>query len=126
MGHAPTPQARPRYTVHLLPSNLAAKTLSSAEHILSKVCCDPTPVRRGVVAAVKRHVRKARFFLCKQRTELDPSIPTALLAGFSTMKETLFCFNVSDPTIVGLTTPPVLHRPRNPLKKLRTFSPIYY
>ena len=40
------------------------------EHTLSKFCRDPCPVRRGLVAAVMCCVRKARFFLCRQRTEM--------------------------------------------------------
>ena len=72
MGQAPTSQARPRDADHLLvrPSNLAAKTLSLVEHTLSKLGGDPCPVRRGLAAAVKCYVRKARFFLCRQRTEI--------------------------------------------------------
>ena len=50
-------------TDHLRPSNLAAKTLSFVEHTLSKFG-DPCPVRRGLAAAVKCYVRKARFFRC--------------------------------------------------------------
>ena len=61
MGQAPTSQARPRDTDHLLPSNLAAKTLSLVEHAFSKFGVDPCPVRRGLTAAVKCYVRKARF-----------------------------------------------------------------
>ena len=58
----PTFQARPRGTDHLRPSNLAAGTLSLVEHTLSKFGDDPCPVRRGLAAAVKCYVRKARFF----------------------------------------------------------------
>ena len=62
MGQAPTSQAKPRDTDHLRPSNLAAGTLSLVEHTLSKFGDDPCPVRRGLAAAVKCYVRKARFF----------------------------------------------------------------
>ena len=53
MGQAPTPQARPRDNDHLRPSNLAASTLSLAEHALSNFGGDPCPVRRGIAAAVQ-------------------------------------------------------------------------
>ena len=95
MGQAPTSQARPRDTDHLRPSNLAARTLNLwSIHTLSTFGGDPCPVRRGLVAAVKCYVRKARFFLCRQRSERTPSLPTALLAGFSTMKGNPVLFSV--------------------------------
>ena len=62
IGQAPTSQARPRDEDHLRPSNLAARTLSLVEHALSKFGGDPCPARRGLAAAVKCYVRKARFF----------------------------------------------------------------
>ena len=62
MGEAPTSQARSRDTDHLRPSNLAARTLYLVEHTLSKFGGDPCPVRRGLAAAVKCHVRKTPFF----------------------------------------------------------------
>ena len=61
MGQAPTSQARPRDIHHLRPSNIAARTLRSVEHA-PKFGHDPWPVRRGLVAAVRCCVRKARFF----------------------------------------------------------------
>ena len=66
------PSDRPRDTDHLLvrPSNLAARTVSLVEHTLSKFGGDPCPVRRGLVAAMNCYVRKARCFLCRQRTEM--------------------------------------------------------
>ena len=74
-------------------SNLAARALSLVEHTLFKFGGESCPVRRGLVAAVK-----ARFFLyiilCKAENRNDPSLPTAQLTGFSTMKgnPVLFCF----------------------------------
>ena len=94
MGQAPTSQARPRDTDHLRPPNLAASTLGLVDYTLSKFGGDPCPVRRGLAAAVKCYVRKARFFLCRQRSERTPSLPTALLAGFSTIKRNLVLFSV--------------------------------
>ena len=55
-------QAIPRCTDHLRPSNLAARTLSFVEHTLSKFGGDPCRLRRGLAAAVKCYVQKARFF----------------------------------------------------------------
>ena len=62
------------------PSNLAARTLSLAEHTLSKLSGDPCPVRRGIVAAVKCYVRKARFvrFCSTEREKPEPFV------GFNT------------------------------------------
>ena len=95
MGQAPTSQARPRDTDHLRPSNLAARTLSLVEHTLSKFGRDPCPVRRRLVAAVKCYLRKKRFFSCTWASNRnDPSLPTALLAGFSTMKGNPVLFSV--------------------------------
>ena len=72
MGDAPTSQARPRDTDQLQPSNLAGRSLSLVEHTLSNFGGDPCPVRRGIVAALKfyLYVRKTRFFLWRQRTEV--------------------------------------------------------
>ena len=87
MGQAPTSQARPRDTDHMRPSNSAARTLSFVEHTISKFGGDPCPVRRGLAAAGKCYVRKARFFLCVWAADRDdPSLQMAHLAGFSTMK----------------------------------------
>ena len=94
MGQAHTSQARPRDTDNLRLSNLAARTLGLAEHTLSKFGGDPCPVRRGLPAAVKCYVRKARFFLVLAANRNDPSLPTALLAGFSTMKGKPVLFSV--------------------------------
>ena len=52
-------------TTHGRHSWLAAKTLSLVEHsgaYALQVWWRPCPVRRGLAAAVKCHVRKARFF----------------------------------------------------------------
>ena len=63
--------ARPRDTDDLVrPSNLAARTLRLVEDTLSKFGRDPCSVRRGVVAATKCYACKARFLLCKQRSEM--------------------------------------------------------
>ena len=62
----------PGETTRHIPSmalKLAARTLSLVEHTISKFGGDPCPVRRRLVAAAKCYVRKARFFLCRQRTE---------------------------------------------------------
>ena len=40
------------------------RELSLAEHTLNKFRRDLRPVRRGLLAAVKCYVRKARLFLC--------------------------------------------------------------
>ena len=55
----PKPDLETDHLVRL--PNLAARTLSVVEHTLSKFCCDPCPVRRGLVAAVKLYVRKHVF-----------------------------------------------------------------
>ena len=91
LGQEPTSQARRRDTDHLRPSNLAARTLSLAQHTLSKFSGDPCPVRRGIVAAVKCCARKARFFRCQSR-----------LVRVSTHHkgENLFCFLFFDRIIV--------------------------
>ena len=57
-------------TDHLWPSNLGARTVSLVEHTHSNFGADPCLVRRGLAAAVKCYVRKARFFLGRQRTEM--------------------------------------------------------
>ena len=67
LGQSPTPQARPRYTDYLRPSNLAAKTLSLVEHTLFKVCGYLCPVRQRLAAAVKCYVGKARFLGSEQK-----------------------------------------------------------
>ena len=59
-------------------------------------------MRRGLAAAVKRCVRKARFFLVYTTNRNDPSRPTALLAGFSTMKGNPVLFSVFRSHIVSL------------------------
>ena len=102
MGQAPTSKARPRDTDHLRPSNLAARTLSIVEHILSKFDGDPCPVRGGTVAAVKCYVRKARFFLCRQRTEMAHYYLRHCSRVSVRSRENLFCFLFSGTIIVGL------------------------
>ena len=89
--------------LHVRPSNLEARTLRSVEHTPSKFCCDPCPVKRGLEAAVKCCVRKARFFLCRQLAENDKSLPTTLPAGSIRSREILFCFLFSDGIIIGLS-----------------------
>ena len=44
---------------------------------------------------------KSLFFLAQAASTNDPSLPTALLAGFGTMKRNLSYFLFSDPIIVG-------------------------
>ena len=105
MGQAPTSQATPRDTAHLRPSNLAARTLSLVEHTLSKFCRDPCPVRRGLVAAMKCCVRKARFFLPSLGREQKYPITTDDTAGgFQYDEGKSCCFLFSDSIFVGLTT----------------------
>ena len=87
MGQAPTSQARPRDTDHLRPSNLAARTLSFVEHTLSKFGGDPCRLRRGLAAAVKCFVRKARSFrfFCTEKPEPCVWVSTP-------QRDNLFCF----------------------------------
>ena len=101
LGQAPTSHARPRETDHLRTSNLAARTLSLVEHTLSKFGGDPCPLRRGIAAAVKCYVRKARFsrFFLLNRTR-----EARALCGFQHHKrDNLFCILFSGTIIVGLT-----------------------
>ena len=58
-SHVPGKTSRQR---HLRLSNLAARTLRLVGQTLSKYGGDPCPVRRGLPAAVKCYVLKARFF----------------------------------------------------------------
>ena len=102
MGQAPTSQARPRDTGHLRPSNSAARTLSLVEHALSTFGGDPCPVRRGLGTAVKFYVRKTRFFLCRQRTEMTHHYRRHCSRVSVRRSEILFCFVFSDPIMVGL------------------------
>ena len=97
LGQTPASQARPRDTDHLRPSNLAARTLRSVEHKLSKFGHDPCPVRRGLVAAVKWFVRRDGSFRCPGR--LWNREREARAKG-----ENLFCFLFSDSIIVSLST----------------------
>ena len=101
LGQAPTSQARPRDTDHPRPSNLGARTLSLVEHKISKFCRDPCPVRRGLVAAVKCHVRKESF-LCSQRSETTHHHRRHGRRVSVRRREILFCFLFSDPITVGL------------------------
>ena len=66
----PTSQAKPRDTVHLRPSNLAARTVSLVEHTLSNLCRDPCPVGSRTRGSGEVLCAKARFFLCRQRSEM--------------------------------------------------------
>ena len=104
MGQAPASQARPRDTDHLQPSNLAERTLSLVEHTISKFGCNPCPVRRGITAAVKCYVRKARFFWCRQRTEMTHHYRRHCSRVSVRWRENLFCFLISGSIIVGLRT----------------------
>ena len=100
-GQAPTSQARPRYTEHLRPSNLAAKTLSLVEYTLSKFGDEPCAVGRGLTATLKCYERKARFAAAVEQNEWTQSlvwVPTA-------QRDNLFCFLFSGTIIVGLTIP---------------------
>ena len=100
MGQAPTSQAIPRDTDHLRPSNLATRTLSLVEHTHSKFGGDPCSVRRGLAAAVKCYVRKARFSASVEQNERILS-----LVWVSTpQRDNLFCFLFSGTIIVDLTT----------------------
>ena len=98
MGQAPTSQARPRYTDHVRPSNLAARTLSLVEHMLSKfggdtyVACEARTHGSNEVLCAN-----STFFLVQAVNRNDPSLPTALLAGFSTMKGKPVLFSVLRP-----------------------------
>ena len=87
---APTSQAISRDTDHLRPSNLSARTVSLVEHTLSKFGGDPCLCAKNT------------FFLVWAGNRNDPSLPTALLTGFSTMKENPVCFLFSGTIIVGL------------------------
>ena len=95
LGQAPTSEARPQDTDHLLPSNLAAKTRSLVEHTFSKLGGDPSPGRWALAAAVKRHVRKARCFRCCW-TEREKPEPCVGLGFKTTNGKTgfVFCFPI--------------------------------
>ena len=73
MGQAPTSQARPQDTDDLRPSHLAAGTLSLVEHTLSTFGGDACPVRRGIVAAVKR-AKSTFFFAAVEQNETSQSL----------------------------------------------------
>ena len=64
------------------PQTWKRRLLSLVEHTLSIFGGDPCPVRRGLEAAVKCYVRKARFFRCCW-TEREKPGPCA---GFNTAK----------------------------------------
>ena len=104
LGQATTSQARSRDTEHLLvrPSNLAARALRSVEHTPSKFGHDPSRVRRGLAAAVKCYVRKARFFRCPDRLWNRTREARTLLRIQHHKEENMFCILFSDPIIVGL------------------------
>ena len=100
-----TPTSRPRISRHGPPtaSNLAARTLSLAERTLSKLCRDPCPVRRGLVAAVKCCVRKARFFRCPGRL-WNKTREARALCGFQHHKgekKIVFCFPIPQLSALG-------------------------
>ena len=94
ISQAPTSQARSRDKEHLRPSSLAARALSFMKHTLPKFDGDVCAVRQGITADVKCFVRKERFSLVYAANRNDPSIPTALQAGFSTMKKNAVLFSV--------------------------------
>ena len=91
LGQAPTSQATPRDTDHLLPSNLAARTLSLVEHTLSKFGGDPCPVRRGIAGSGEVLCEKITFF----RLLLNRTREARALCGFQHHKGItcfVFCF----------------------------------
>ena len=83
-----------------LPSNLAARTLRSVEHTPSKFGHGPCRVRQGLVAAVKRCVRKARVFRCpgrlwnrtREARAPEPCLQLVWVSIFKTMAKTCFAF----------------------------------
>ena len=84
MGQVPTSQSRPRDADHLRPSNWAARTLGGAYALQvwwRSVSCEARNHGSGEVLCAK-----STFFLVDAVNRNDPSLPTALLAGFSTMK----------------------------------------
>ena len=76
------------------------------EHTLSEFGDGPRPVRRGLVTALKCSVRNARFFLCRQRTEMTHHYTDGTARGFrcDERKSCLFGFLFSGTIIVGLIT----------------------
>ena len=108
MGQATTSQARPRDSDPLRPSNVAAKTFSLVEYTLSKFGGDPFPVRGGPMAAVKCYVRKSRFFLCRQRTEMTHHYRRHCSRVSVRRREYLFCVLFPGTIIVGLRACPNL------------------
>ena len=121
MGQAPTSQARTRDTYHLRPSHLVARTLTLGEHTISKLCRDACAVKRGLVAAVKCYVRKARFFLCRQRTEMTHHYYRRHCSrGFCTIKGNPASFSVfRSHNCRPYTTPPNSRRNRIATKLAR-------
>ena len=90
-------------TTYVRPSNLAARTLRSVEHTPSKFSHDPCPVRRGLVAAVKCCVRKARFFRCPGRL-WNKTREARALCGFQHHKgekKIVFCFPIPQLSALG-------------------------
>ena len=79
-----------------------ARAPRSVERTPSKFGHDACPVRRGLVAAVKCCVRKARFFRCPGRL-WNRTREARALCGFQHHKgENLCYFLFSDPINVGL------------------------
>ena len=74
LGQAPTSHARPRDTKTTYGPQTWQRGLSEVEHTLSKFGGDPCPVRRGLAAAVKCYVRKARFFAAVEQNERSQSL----------------------------------------------------
>ena len=119
LGQAPTSQAKTRNTEHLRPSNLAARTLSLVEHTLSNFGGDPCLVRRGIVAAVKCCVRKARFYRCPGGLWSRTREARALCGLQHHKGENLFSCLFTDPIFVGLRLP----RPKRDLETQTTHGP---
>ena len=102
MGQTPTCQARPRDINPLRASNLASRTLSLVEHKLSKFGGDPCPVTRGLVATAMCYMRKARFCLCRHRTERTHHYRRHCPRVSVRSREILFCFLFDSKINVGL------------------------
>ena len=97
MGQAPASQSRPRDRPP------TALNLGSEDSQLSGAYALQVWWRSASFEA--RNHGSGRFFLCRQLNRNDPSLPTALLAGFSTMKgntRILFRFLISGTIKVGL------------------------
>ena len=97
LGQASTFHARPRDTDYLRSSNLTERTLRSVEHTHSTFGHDPSPVRRGLLAAVTRCVRKPMSFsLFRQTLEHKRSQSLKLVLNTSKAKiRFVFCFPIA-------------------------------